>query len=479
MVAALAGSAAAGLAPEFAAVATPAPQRSRALQETGSTADSCQALVDSANTYGAAGGQTSRTLLRSVMTACSAADGTINTGHCPVDCANGFVNFWEACSSTVMADAKNRDTEGLPAFYDTCRAVQLEQTGFAHRGWCSDDNYQIRKSEMTSVCCRDADACHDGDTSGLPHQCSLECAVIFSEFYEDCVHEIGEENTRDGLRDYDHFYRMCIDEAPVANMLDLLYDLSEDGCLIDEGSAASSTPHIESGQVWVGSYLCAQGDTDLQLEITEVDADGTVQAVFDFDHNGDCSGRYTVSGQLQADGSLVLEPEQAGSATAGWLENPCGYVSVGLDGAVALQSSGEMTYSGTIENPGCGAFLVTMPSSGNTAGHMECPQSDAGWMLGPTMCYVKHEEAMELEAAIEFCRGLDPRAVVAKVPTLDDLRFLTAQIPDDTPYLLGATCPGTDKVFCDFLDGTPVTITPSGYCDIRLNPAERHAGLRR
>ena len=111
---------------------------------------------------------------------------------------------------------------------------------------------------------------------------------------------------------------------------------------------------------------------------------------------------------------------------------------------------------------------------------------------------------MELADAITFCAGLDPRAgksssphspspnphlilifctsspglatVVAKVPTLDDLRFLTAQIPDDTPYLLGATCPSTDKVFCDFLDGSPVTITPSGYCEIRLDPASRHAG---
>jgi hypothetical protein len=477
LLAASATVATAGLAPEFA---TAPPSPLRALQETGSTEDSCQGLVDSANTYGAAGGQTSRTLLRSVMAACSGADGAIDTAHCPTDCANGFVSFWEACSSTVMADAKNRDTEGLPSFYDTCRAVQLEQTGFAHRGECSDDNYDVRKAEMTSVCCRDANACHDGDNSGLPHDCSLECAVIFSEFYEDCVHEIGEETTRDGARDYDHLYRTCIDEAPVAQMLDLLADLTEDGCLINEGGAQSSTPHIESGQVWIGHYLCGQGDTNLQIEITEVDADGMVQAVFDFDHNEDptneCSGRYTVSGTLQGDGGLVLEPEQAGSGTVGWLENPCGYVSVGLDGTVALQSSGEMTYSGTIENPACGAFMVTMPSSGNSMGHLECPQSDAGWMLGPTMCYVKHEVAMELEEAIEFCHGLDPRAVVAKVPTLDDLRFLTAQIPDDTPYLLGATCPSTDKVFCDFLDGTPVTITPSGYCEVRLNPAERHAG---
>ena len=79
---------------------------------------------------------------------------------------------------------------------------------------------------------------------------------------------ITAESTRDGLRDYDHLYRMCIDEAPVSQMFSLLDDLAADGCLINEGGAQSSAPHIEGGQVWIGSYLCGQGDTDLQLEIT-------------------------------------------------------------------------------------------------------------------------------------------------------------------------------------------------------------------
>ncbi len=28
----------------------------------------------------------------------------------------------------------------------------------------------------------------------------------------------------------------------------------------------------------------------------------------------------------------------------------------------------------------------------------------------------------------------------------------------------GATCPGTDKTLCNHIDGSPVTITPEGYC---------------
>ena len=299
--------------------------------------------------------------------------------------------------------------------------------------------------------------------------------------------------------------RTCIDEADPATLLSVLSALNTQGCMVDENLASTSAAHIEGGQVWVGSYLCSQGDTDLQLEITEVDSDGNVAAVFDckcssfvgfstslnrsfcpVDHTAEeaggrsCGGRYTVSGKLQGDGSLHLAPDQAGSSTEGWLENPCNYFSVGLVGTVSLRD-GELSYSGTIENPSCGAFLVTLPASGSAHGHLSCPEGDTDWLLGPTQCYVSHAEAMTLEDATEHCRGLDPRAVVAKVPTMDDLAFIMAQIPDDDDsrahsYLLGATCPATDKTFCDFLDGTPVTITPRGYCELRLNPAERQAG---
>ena len=75
--------------------------------------------------------------------------------------------------------------------------------------------------------------------------------------------------------------RTCIDEADPATLLSVLSALNTQGCMVDENLASTSAAHIEGGQVWVGSYLCSQGDTDLQLEITEVDSDGNVAAVFD------------------------------------------------------------------------------------------------------------------------------------------------------------------------------------------------------
>ena len=116
--------------------------------------------------YGAQGGQTPATLFQHVIATCGDASGNIDVTSCPADCANGFLrcdfshffslssfpqfshvfprflptfsltfftcSFWDACANTVMADAKNRHTEGLPAFYTACQAVQLEATGFAH-----------------------------------------------------------------------------------------------------------------------------------------------------------------------------------------------------------------------------------------------------------------------------------------------------------------------------------------------------------
>ena len=146
-------------------------------------------------------------------------------------------------------------------------------------------------------------------------------------------------------------------------------------------------------------------------------------------------------------GSLTLTPPgTVGSTTEGWIENTCGYGTVELVGKVitvhsqsmrqtqtALQHvgpnhlglrlsnqvtahpSGELTYSGQITNAGCGAFLVSLPSDTADHNHLECPHGDAGWEMGPTTCYTKHETVMTLADAATFCAGLAPGAVVAKV----------------------------------------------------------------
>ena len=265
-------------------------------QEAASSEGSCDEFLQ--RDTGVPGGTTIEAELQRVVSIC-APSGAIDVLHCSPTCAEYFSPFWKACSARVMLSAKNKDYEGLPTFAQACEATDLVSKGFVHRAACDASTYDTRLSEMQSICCVHANDCHsESHTSGhwadaaaairasghgasLPSTCSLECSVVFSEFYEDCVHQISEQNTREVARAYDHFYRTCIDEADPATLLSVLSALNTQGCMVDENLASTSAAHIEGGQVWVGSYLCSQGDTDLQLEITEVDSDGNVAAVFD------------------------------------------------------------------------------------------------------------------------------------------------------------------------------------------------------
>jgi hypothetical protein len=47
-------------------------------------------------------------------------------------------------------------------------------------------------------------------------------------------------------------------------------------------------------------------------------------------------------------------------------------------GKITTQASGELTYTGTITNPACGAFLVALPPDTADHNHLECPQGNAG-----------------------------------------------------------------------------------------------------
>jgi hypothetical protein len=104
-----------------------------------------------------------------------------------------------------------------------------------------------------------------------------------------------------------------------------------------------------TGQEWRGVYVCAQGETDLFLQIRRVQGD-FVRAVFAFFHDGSgASGAYEVAGQWDARTSqLVLTPGE-------WLRKPSGYVSVGLSGKVTSD-----VYEGKVDHATCGTFSVRL-----------------------------------------------------------------------------------------------------------------------
>jgi hypothetical protein len=136
------------------------------------------------------------------------------------------------------------------------------------------------------------------------------------------------------------------------------------------GRTASRAVPIPAG--WMGSYICRQGVTGLQLDIAEVPQDHfkchngypdcdpdfatapvPVRATFKFfplPENPDLpAGSFTMTGVFTAR-KASLKPEA-------WKEQPAGWEMVALSGEV---SDDNRFFRGTIEHEGCGAFGLSL-----------------------------------------------------------------------------------------------------------------------
>jgi hypothetical protein len=106
---------------------------------------------------------------------------------------------------------------------------------------------------------------------------------------------------------------------------------------------------FRAGELWRGTYLCAQGVTELQLHIERVDG-LDIGALFEFAHtDSGASGEFEMSGAYKS-------PTRRLRLVAGkWLSQPPGYVAVDMEGRVSPDGR---SYSGRITTPGCGEFSV-------------------------------------------------------------------------------------------------------------------------
>jgi hypothetical protein len=103
------------------------------------------------------------------------------------------------------------------------------------------------------------------------------------------------------------------------------------------------------GQRWVGQYFCGQGQTDLELQITEVDGQ-SLSAVFDFTVSAQISGSFRIHGEYEpATRRITFRPGD-------WISRPGGYGTVGLKGH--LDQNGSMI-TGEIDEPSCSTFAVS------------------------------------------------------------------------------------------------------------------------
>ena len=111
---------------------------------------------------------------------------------------------------------------------------------------------------------------------------------------------------------------------------------------------AQSIPSIAG--TWDGTYKCAQGSTGLHLTVDAISASGAVTAVFGFfslpPGSNVFSGSFTMQGTFDpTSGRAVFQP-------SGWLSQPDGFVSVGLDGTLECAN---MRFRGSVT----GGFLCS------------------------------------------------------------------------------------------------------------------------
>ena len=96
-----------------------------------------------------------------------------------------------------------------------------------------------------------------------------------------------------------------------------------------------------------GTYVCAQGETGVQLILTRGDGPNAVNARFNFyptsGNAGVASGSYTLAGETKPNGMLVLEPVK-------WVKQPMGYSMVGVTLRPEVRNG---MITGVVNDPGC------------------------------------------------------------------------------------------------------------------------------
>ncbi|MEO7110918.1 MAG: hypothetical protein ABI183_10815 [Polyangiaceae bacterium] len=112
--------------------------------------------------------------------------------------------------------------------------------------------------------------------------------------------------------------------------------------------ASAFADPFHPGQSWIGTYTCAQGLTDLDFKIVAAHDDVIDDAIFVFDwKSGGVIGSYHLSGTFDTStGVATFTPGE-------WIDQPDGWVSVGLHGPAS-----DAGFSGDITNGSCTTFSV-------------------------------------------------------------------------------------------------------------------------
>jgi hypothetical protein len=125
---------------------------------------------------------------------------------------------------------------------------------------------------------------------------------------------------------------------------------SDAGVFVARARSVERDMPFRAGDVWSGTYYCPQGNTDLDLEIQEVNG-RDVWAIFSFRHAPTgTSGHFELAGEYQPSSKRL-------KLVAGdWIGlQPPGYATVDMEGNV---DASNVVFTGRILAPGCGPFSV-------------------------------------------------------------------------------------------------------------------------
>ena len=111
-----------------------------------------------------------------------------------------------------------------------------------------------------------------------------------------------------------------------------------------------------------GHYVCAQGRTELTLVIEDLEGND-VSAIFEFDYPGGGGTHTPASGSFRMHGSFDSRTRALRLDGDRWIEQPDGYVMVGLVGTVSKSG----TIDGIVKGPGCSTFYLDAPRSRRSA----------------------------------------------------------------------------------------------------------------
>ena len=141
-------------------------------------------------------------------------------------------------------------TEGMETFYDTCLAVRPHPRRQAYPHWpadssraqtlyppgscaedCTPSMMHCRLMEVQSACCADPSNCPEGDPT--PHECPVQCALVFPFFLESCGDALAEQGG--DMDEYAKFSDACTRQDTTA-LVEYAVSLKEDGCTVDLGN---------------------------------------------------------------------------------------------------------------------------------------------------------------------------------------------------------------------------------------------------